>query len=367
MIERYDIRERIGAGGLADVYAGRDTRTDREVALKILREPDRDDAHVRRFLREGRLLSALRHERLPRCYEVLECPRPALVLERLRGCSLSQRIRASGRLQPARVEAIAIALLDVLAFLHANGIVHRDVKAGNIYLERDERILLMDLGLAVDPTDVLTTTLGDVVGTYAYMAPEQIAGAEVDHRCDLYSLGVTLYETLAGRRPFRAEGAAGYLEAHLQASPRPLKSLAPSGTPARLIHLVERLMARDPADRPYSARVALALLTGQSLHDELRDPPLVGRSGVLGSIEAVLDAGGVVQLVGEPGMGLGRCARLAWTQARSRRIEVLNLRCGRVADEAGLWEALSGALRASLGRVRPREDAVRKALAGLVG
>jgi len=367
MIERYDIRERIGAGGLADVFAARDSELDREVALKMLREPDRDDAHVRRFLREGRLLSALRHKRLPRCHEVIELPRPTLVLERLQGASLSQRIRSGGRLRPDRVEEIAGALLDVLAFLHANGIVHRDVKAGNIYLERDGRILLMDLGLAVDPTDVLTTTLGDVVGTYAYMAPEQIAGAEVDHRCDLYSLGVTLYEALAGRRPFRAEGASGYLEAHLKASPRPLKELAPTGTPSRLIHLIERLMARDPADRPYSARVALALLTGQSLHDELRGPPLVGRSGVLGSLEAVLDAGGVVHIVGEPGMGLGRCARLAWTQARGRGVEVLSLRCGRVRDEAGLWESLSAALRPTLGRVRPREESVRAALSGLVG
>ncbi len=317
-LERYEISKRIGSGGLADVFAAVDTESGREVALKVLREPERDGHHVRRFLREGRLLRGFTHPHLPRCYRVLEDPRPALVLERLRGRSLSQQLRAEGRLEARRIEQIAGALLEALAFLHGHGIIHRDVKAGNIYLERSGRILLMDLGLAVDPADVLTTTLGDVIGTYAYMAPEQIAGAEVDYRCDLYSLGVTLYEAIAGRRPFRAEGAAGYLEAHLSAEHVPLEQVAPEGTPRRLMSLVDRLMARDPAERPSSARVGLALLTGQSLHDELCAPPLVGRSGVLGAVEAILDAGGVVHVVGEPGMGLGRCARLAWARARCR-------------------------------------------------
>ncbi len=364
-LDRYELRGRIGAGGLADVYAAWDPLEEREVALKILRDPGRDDPHVRRFLREGRLLTNLDHPRLPRCYRVLELPRPALVLERLVGSSLSRRLRGDGRRSPDRVEEIAVAMLEVLSYLHGHGIVHRDVKAGNIYLCDDGRVLLMDLGLAVDPADMLTTTLGDIIGTYAYMAPEQIAGAEVDHRCDLYSLGITLYEALAGRRPFRAEGAAGYLQAHLRASCTPLATVAPAGTPRRLITVIERLMARDPADRPYSARVALALLTGQSLRGELQPPPLVGRSGVLGAVEAVLDGGGVVHIVGDPGMGLGRCARQAWRQARSRGAEVIGLRCGRLADERALLGGCARALRAVVGPVPARQEDLTRALGAL--
>jgi serine/threonine protein kinase len=196
------VDEFLGAGGIADVYRATADADGRVVALKILREPERSRANVRRFVREGYLLQRLAHEGLPLCHEVVEEPRPLLVLELLEGCTLSERLTQTGPLGAEEVFAVALAMLRVLGFLHHRGVIHRDVKSSNIYLCSDGRVMLMDLGLAMDPEDPFTTTLGDVMGTYAYMAPEQIAGAEVDPRSDLYSLGITLYEALCGRRPY---------------------------------------------------------------------------------------------------------------------------------------------------------------------
>ena len=164
------------------------------------------------------------------------------------------------------------------------------------------RAPLVDLGMATRRREERGP--GGVMGTYAYMAPEQISGAAVDQRTDLYALGVTLYEALAGLRPYRARGPAGYLEAHLRAEPRrPL----PEHTPQRLAEVVKALMARDPAHRPQTASLALTQLTGvQAWSGDLLEPPLVGREAPLGAIEAVLDQGfGFVHLVGEQGSGLG--------------------------------------------------------------
>lgn len=322
------IEERIGSGGLADVY--RAVPADgqgKAVALKVLREPERSVAHRKRFLREGRLLGRLSHAGLPRCMDAVDGPQPYLVLELLHGRTLSERIKASAQLDPNSVGVIATSLLRVLALLHQSGIVHRDVKSSNIYLAEDRRVLLLDLGLAADPTDPLTTTLGDVMGTYAYMAPEQLSGANVDHRCDLYSLGVTLYEALCGSRPYQARGAAGYLQASREGDPAPLAELC-ADAPARLLDLVSRLMQRDPAARPSSAGVALALFTGSGgARRELEAPPLVGRAAPMGAIQAVLDGGGSVAVTGEIGSGTTMMASWALSTARKEGFETIALRC----------------------------------------
>jgi len=367
-LDDFQVLRKLGSGGLADVFAASCSRFDHEVALKVLRDPDRSRAHRRRFLREGRLLQRLKCPHLPACFQVVDGPRPYIVLEVLEGRSLSQRIRKLGVVEPGHVERIAHVLLQALTWLHAHGVVHRDVKAGNVFLCEDSRILLLDLGLAVDPADPLTTTLGDVMGTYAYMAPEQIAGGETDHRADLYSLGVTLYEALAGRRPYKAKGATGYLRAHRGGQAVPIAELAPPETPRRLVELVTRLMARDPVARPSSSAVGLAVLTGRGeLRQELTPPPLVGRLGAVGGIEAVLDAGGFVQLVGEPGMGVGRMARRAWGMARERGAEVLAVRCRRRAPPLDPIEQLRRELTRVMGDVDPGPDGLRSSLLGLIG
>lgn len=326
-LDDWILEERIGSGGLADVYRAVPAGEGRPVALKVLREPERSVAHRKRFLREGRLLARMSHPGLPRCMGAVDGEQPYLVIELLRGRTLSDRIKAGGPLDPRQASFVAIGILRVLAYLHEHGIVHRDVKSSNVYLADDRRVMLLDLGLAADPTDPLTTTLGDVMGTYAYMAPEQLSGAEVDHRCDLYSLGVTLYEALAGVRPYQARGAAGYLQAGREAEPPPLTELCPDA-PARLLDTASRLMARDPAARPSSAGIALAMLTGSGgVQRSLEPPPMVGRAAAIGAIQAVMDAGGIVVVTGEIGSGTSRMASWALRTARDEGFETIALRC----------------------------------------
>lgn len=329
--------ERIGEGGIADVF--RSEWQGRPVALKVLRDPERVSV-ARRFLREGRLLQRLQHAGLVRCLAIFEGESPALVLELLRGSPLDERV-ARRPLSGDEAMHLGAAVLRTLQHLHENGVVHRDVKASNIFCTDDNRTVLMDLGLAADAADPLTTTLGDVLGTYAYMAPEQIAGAQSDHRCDLYSLGVTLYEAVCGARPYNARSAAAWLVAHRSGEATPLGEVA-SGLPVRFAALVDRLMARDPAVRPPSAAVALALLTGASgMRFSLHSPVLAGRSAALGAVSATLDTGGCIQLTGPPGAGFGALGRRIRQLAAESGVEVIGLRGRRRMKAADVRTALA--------------------------
>lgn len=323
MLDDWILEEVVGSGGLAEVWRARPMSGGKAVALKVLREPDRSPAHRERFLREGYLLKRLSHPGLVQCIDVGDGPQPYLVLELLEGENLSERLRESGQLPVSMVFQMADVLLRALGYLHERGITHRDVKSSNVYLSDAEQILLLDLGLATDPTHPLITTLGDVMGTYAYMAPEQIVGAQVDHRCDLYSLGVTLYEALAGVRPYRIKKGDKRTPTE---PPPPLIELRPE-TPVRLLDLISRLMARDPADRPASAGIARALLTTGADRRTLKPPPLVGRAAAQGAIEAVLDASGTTIVHGEVASGTGRMAYYALEQARKRHMETIAVRC----------------------------------------
>ncbi len=364
----FDVDEFLGSGGIADVYKATTLRDGKVVALKILREPERSRANVRRFLREGYLLQRLAHPGLPGCFEVIEEPRPCLALELLEGATLSERLAQAGSLTSDEVFRVAQDVLRVLGFLHHRGVVHRDVKSSNIYLRADGSVLLMDLGLAMDPEDPFTTTLGDVMGTYAYMAPEQIAGAEVDPRSDLYSLGITLYEALCGRRPYSARGTAGYLRAHRAGGAQHLAERV-KDAPIRLMDFIHQLMARDPLARPSSAGIALALLTGrEGGHNELRAPPLIGRWAARGAIEAIIDGGGVVHLVGEIGAGTGRVARMALTLAHEAGLESLALRFRPWGTQRHLFTQLANGLSLILqDEIEPSEEPVRRALQLLAG
>ena len=360
--DEYQVDSKLGAGGLADVFAARD-KTGRAVALKVLREPEQGGAHVRRFLREGRLLQRFSHPALPDCYAVVDGKRPFIVLELMKGQSLSERIRGNGALSSQEVIGVATSILAVLGFLHGHGVVHRDVKSGNIFLKEDGTVMLMDLGLAADPVDPLTTTLGDVMGTYAYMAPEQIAGAEMDQRADLYSLGVTLFEAIVGKRPFGAIGAAAMLQAQRMEGAAAVLDAVPTATPGRLVELLTRLMTWDPSGRPATAGVASAILTGRvGFQRELRDPPLIGRNAALGALEAVLDSEACVRFVGEDGMGLGRMARVAWRAAHTRGMEVFSIRCRRRAAGLMPLAQLRDQLQATVGLLDAGDVALYEAV-----
>ncbi|MFM2245910.1 MAG: hypothetical protein RL071_1984 [Pseudomonadota bacterium] len=349
--------QRVGAGGIADVWSAEPITPGAlpaRVALKLLREPERSRDHTSRFLREGRLLMRLGLAGLPTCFAVWDEPHPALVLSLLEGETLSARLRREGPLPHGVVTAIADGLLRALAGLHGAGIVHRDVKASNVFLCDDGSVWLIDLGLASDPMDPTHTTVGDVIGTWAYMAPEQLAGAEVDSRADLYSLGVTLHEALTGARPVSARGPAALLRAHRDPPPAPLRALMPDAPPP-LIALIDALSARDPVARPSSAVVARALLTGADRPlGALLSPPLIGRAAVIGALEAILDGGGALLLSAEPGAGLPRVLREALRIARDHEVETLRLRCRAEAHPADLLHQLSEGL-AALGLPTPAQ------------
>ncbi|MDP2317334.1 MAG: protein kinase [Pseudomonadota bacterium] len=358
-----DFAERIGEGGIADVFRG--TWHGRSVALKVLREPDRAGLR-KRFVREGRLLQRLVHPGLVRCLAVIEGPQPVLVLELLEGASLDVRLLREGPISPDEAVLFASSALRTLGYLHEQGIVHRDIKASNVWLGDDRRVVLVDLGLAADTSDPLTTTLGDVLGTHAYMAPEQIAGAETDHRCDLYSLGITLYEAVCGERPYQATGLAGYLQAHRAAGAAPIVERVPD-IPVRLASLIDRLMARDPAARPASAVIALAQLTGsRGINYQLGTPRMVGREAATGAIQAVLDGGGVLRVTGELGSGIGVVARHAVALAREVHVEYAAVRCRARTGPDDVIAILARELSAIAGPVVTGLEGVLDALRTLV-
>lgn len=321
----FEVRTKLGSGGLADVFGGESAEEggpEGPLALKVLRDARVARAVIERFLREGRLLMRYPHPNLPVCHGLVEEPRPTIVLERLDGESLADAVRR-GPLSVDEVIRIAHAMLAVLTHLHRHGVVHRDVKPGNIQLTTSGRVVLMDLGLARDPEQPFDVRRGEVLGTYAYMAPEQIAGAGADHRADLYGLGLTLYEALAGRHPYTARGAAQWLRAHTQGGAPALE-----GVPPRLAALIERLMDRDPAGRPQTATLALASLTGH--HGDpsrLHPPTLVGREAAVGALHGALDERSMLVLVGERASGASCMARTAWRLAQERGLSVVGARC----------------------------------------
>ncbi|HEX9799956.1 MAG TPA: protein kinase [Thermoanaerobaculia bacterium] len=274
-LSRYRLGDKLGAGGMGVVYRAFDTRLERPVALKVLPPEAVGDASRReRFVREAKAASALNH---PHIVTVFDIDRVAtatgevdlLAMELVDGEPLDDRL-GRGALPIAEALELAIQLTDALAAAHRAGIVHRDVKPGNLMVTASGQLKLLDFGLArtlpgvnVDPTaatvpDGLTMT-GAVVGTPAYMSPEQALGRAADARSDVFAAGCVVYEMLAGRRPFAGEAPMDQLVAVVKNEPAPLRGLRAEVPPA-LERIVARCLAKDP-----TARCA----SGAELHAEL--------------------------------------------------------------------------------------------------
>jgi len=254
----YRIESRLGGGGMGVVYRARDTRLEREVALKFL--PPHlglDPGAKERFLVEARAAAALDHPNICTVYEIGEAGdgRLFIAMACYDGETLRERI-ASGPLSVAEAVSIAAGIARGLAAAHARGVVHRDVKPGNVMLTVDGDVKLLDFGLA-KVAEVTLTRPGITQGTVAYMSPEQVRGDPADARSDLWSLGVVVYEMLAGRRPFGGEHEAAVLHAIRHDEPEPVGALRPE-TPERLAAVVGRLLAKDPDDRYAGAEALLA-------------------------------------------------------------------------------------------------------------
>ncbi|MGE0882748.1 MAG: protein kinase [Blastocatellales bacterium] len=268
-ISHYKILERLGAGGMGEVYKAEDTRLHRLVALKMLLEQDGRDEEQRkqvraRFLREAQAASALNHPNIATIYEIDEIVREGecysfIAMEYVPGHTLKQ---AAQNLSVSQTLDVVLQIADALAEAHARGIVHRDIKPSNIILGEHHRIKLLDFGIAkynplpsVDSetasmyqTDVMKTSPGMVMGTFAYMSPEQALGKDVDHRSDIFSLGVVFYEILAGRPPFSGASALATIDAILHADPLPVSKFNHQVT-ADLERITHWMLEKDPSRR----------------------------------------------------------------------------------------------------------------------
>ena len=258
---QYEIVSLIGAGGMGEVYKAQDTRLKRLVALKLLPpELTRDETAKQRFLQEARAASALDHPNICTIHEINETPdgQLYLVMAYYEGETLKEKIER-GPLAIDEALDIAIQIGQGLAEAHTAGVVHRDIKPANLMLTKGAQVKIVDFGLAKLAGQVGLTQTGKTLGTVAYMSPEQARGHEVDHGADLWSLGVVLYEMLAGRRPFPGEHAQSVVYAILNTEVPPLPS-ARAEVPADLARAVGRALTKLRGDRQGSAEELVAEL-----------------------------------------------------------------------------------------------------------
>jgi eukaryotic-like serine/threonine-protein kinase len=248
----------IGKGAMADVYRALDLATAAYVALKILKQnlEDLDPAARQRFSREADVQALLRHRNVAALLATGVTPHdePYLVVELLRGKSLRNVIKNEGRIHPKRAASFAFQALQGLSAVHAAGVLHRDLKPANIMLEPSanpiERVVLIDFGFATFEGSAHLTAQGAIVGSLAYIAPERLRGDEVDHRSDLYAMGVILYEMLMGRQPFDGDDDFEIIDKQLEAPPPPLDPALPRELDSVIVRSLKKLPEQryDDAD-----------------------------------------------------------------------------------------------------------------------
>ncbi|HKE54502.1 MAG TPA: protein kinase [Actinomycetota bacterium] len=252
LADRYELGPVLGEGGMARVHRGYDRHLRRPVAVKVLAPPyDRDRTFVERFRREARSAAGLSH---PNVVSVFDSGSyhgtHFIVTELVEGETLGERLRR-GPMPPREAAAVAIDVCHALEAAHARGLIHRDVKPGNVMLLPDGRVKVLDFGIAhAAGSDTLTGT-GAVLGSTAYLAPEQASAQPVDERADLYALGCVLYEMLAGSAPFRADTPVATMYRHVNEDPPPPSRIRP--VPAGLEAVVMRCLEKDPRRRYGSA------------------------------------------------------------------------------------------------------------------
>jgi serine/threonine protein kinase len=257
---RYRLLRRIGSGGVGAVWEARDELLERPVAVKVLSQAlCNNETVAARFLREAQAAGRLTHPNIAQVFDYGEedgCP--YIVLELVAGSTLRERLERRGRLPPGDVAEIGAQIADALEAAHAAGIVHRDVKPGNVMIAPDGRVKVMDFGIADAVWFEPLTDTGTIMATALYISPEQATGGGATGASDVYSLGAVLYELFAGRLPFDGDSPLAIAHGHAYEAPEPLAEAA-GGVPAAMREAVEWAMNKDPRERPTAAELAAAL------------------------------------------------------------------------------------------------------------
>ncbi|MBN9520503.1 protein kinase [bacterium] len=275
-IGHYEVLQVVGKGAFGIVLRAFDDVLQRVVAVKMLAPQLAATSPARkRFLREARSSAQVRHENVVHVYEVGEQPLPYLVMEFIPGETLQQRLTRTGPLDAAEVVRIGRQVAEGLAAAHANDLIHRDIKPGNLLLEGGQhRVKITDFGLARAVDDASTSQSGIIAGTPTFMSPEQARGDTLDTRSDLFSLGSVLYTMAAGHPPFRANNTVAVLKRVAEDTPRPIREVIPE-TPPWLCNVISKLHAKAPAGRYQSAREVADVLADceaqLKVHAKLKD------------------------------------------------------------------------------------------------
>jgi beta-lactam-binding protein with PASTA domain/predicted Ser/Thr protein kinase len=286
---RYRLDEVIGRGGMSTVYRGLDTSLDRVVAVKVAMDPlvERDPVYVARFKREARAAAALSNDGAVTVFDAgHDGPTRFIVMEFVPGRSLADLLREEGPLPPPRAARIAARIADTLAAAHAAGVIHRDIKPGNVMVTRDGTVKVMDFGIARMQTDITAPQTSSVIGTPTYLSPEQAQGQVVDARSDLYSLGCVLYELLAGRPPFTGDTPVAIAYKQVNETPVP-PSAHNADIPPRLDAVVMKCLAKNPANRYQSAEELSADLERVKQGQDVEATPLMA-AGIGGDATQVI-------------------------------------------------------------------------------
>src|SRR3954447_4831514 len=281
--ERYEIGGVLGRGGMAEVHRGRDLRLGREVAVKVLRQDlARDPSSQVRFRREAQAAASLNHPAIVAVYDTGEdrTPQgatPYIVMEYVEGETLRDVLRREGRLSPERAMSLTADICAALDFSHRNGIVHRDVKPGNVMITPQGTVKVMDFGIAraVSDSAATMTSTAAVIGTAQYLSPEQACGEGVDARSDVYSAGCLLYELVTGTPPFTGDSPVAVAYQHVREDPKTPSSINPV-IPPELDAILLKAMSKNPANRYQSAAEMRADLLRAVAGQRVEATPVMG-------------------------------------------------------------------------------------------